>query len=158
MSRSSMNRFVVLGGLIGGAFDISYAIIYSSLRGVAPERILQSVASGLLGKDAFTGGLPAAALGLFLHFFIAVVAAFVFYAASRKLAWLVQRPIAAGALFGAAMYGVMNFVVLPLSAIPFTRKYAPVGVISELAVHMFLFGCSIALCVRAGQRRSAAMA
>ena len=158
MSRSSINRFVVLGGLIGGAFDICYAIIYSSLRGVAPERVLQSVASGLLGKEAFAGGLPTALLGLFLHFFIAVVAAFVFYAASRKLAWLVARPVTAGALFGGGMYVVMNFVVLPLSAVPFTRKYAPVGVISELLVHMFLFGSSIALCVRGGLRRSAAVA
>ena len=55
-----MNRkiaSIVLGGLIGGAFDIAYAIIFSNLRsGVAPSRILQSVASGLLGSDAYTGG------------------------------------------------------------------------------------------------------
>jgi hypothetical protein len=67
---------ILLGGLIGGFFDITYAIVFSYIRAkVPPTRLLQSVASGLLGPAAFDGGIPTAALGLALHFFIALVAA-----------------------------------------------------------------------------------
>ena len=55
-----MNRKVaaiLTGGLIAGVMDISYAVLYSYFRsGVAPTRLLQSVASGLLGSEAYTGG------------------------------------------------------------------------------------------------------
>ncbi len=48
-------------------------------------RILQSIASGLLGASAFQGGPQTAALGALLHFFIALVAAAVYYAAGLSL-------------------------------------------------------------------------
>ncbi|MEO7167842.1 MAG: hypothetical protein ABI787_09650, partial [Spartobacteria bacterium] len=64
-------RAILIGGAIAGILDITYAIGFSAWRGVAPLRLLQSVASGLLGAPAFEGGLPTAALGLFLHFCIA---------------------------------------------------------------------------------------
>ena len=53
---------IVLGGLIAGAFDITYAIVFSFWRsGVAPSRVLQSVASGLPGtrRGGNWGILPA---------------------------------------------------------------------------------------------------
>jgi hypothetical protein len=64
--------YVLLGGLVAGTFDITYACTFWYLkRGVLPKRVLQSVASGLLGDASFTGGGRTAALGLVLHFFIA---------------------------------------------------------------------------------------
>src|ERR1700756_1467286 len=65
---------ILWGGLIAGTMDITAAVLTYKIRNnVPPIRILQSVASGLLGKDAFTGGAPTAALGLFLHFVIAFI-------------------------------------------------------------------------------------
>lgn len=46
---------ILWGGLIAGALDITAACITSSLRGVTPVRVLQSVASGVLGAAAFKG-------------------------------------------------------------------------------------------------------
>ena len=71
-----------------------------------------------LGSDAFEGGLATAALGAALHFFIAFVVAAVYYAANRKLAALYRDPTIWGPAFGAAVYLFMNFLVLPLSAVP----------------------------------------
>src|SRR5690349_2601609 len=88
---------VLLGGGVAGAIDITYAIVYSFLRArVAPMTLLQYVASGLVGPDAFKGGSPMAALGLGLHFFIALSWAAIYVAAARGLPVLVQRPLLCG--------------------------------------------------------------
>ena len=79
-------RAILWGGLIAGALDITYAIVfYYFWSGVAPAVILQSVASGLLGRASYGGGFATAALGLFLHFLIAYIWATIYYLASRKL-------------------------------------------------------------------------
>src|SRR5450432_1493182 len=84
---------VILGGLIAGTFDITYAFVYFGVRfGVSPARILRSVASGALGKTALTGGLATAALGFVFHYFIAFSAAAAYYLVSRKLTVLAKYP------------------------------------------------------------------
>lgn len=141
-------RTVLGGGLLAGALDITYAFIRAGLNGQTPERVLQSVASGLLGKGAFEGGAGAAALGAVCHFLIAVTAAFVYYAASRQLDVLVRQPVLCGLLYGVVVYFVMSFVVVPLSAAPFRIPLRPGFLIPGLLVHMFLIGLPIALATR----------
>jgi len=53
--------------LIVGTMDITSAIIITLARGGTIMRLMQFIASGVLGKQAFQGGLPIAALGLALH-------------------------------------------------------------------------------------------
>src|SRR5258708_16937004 len=113
--KSRALRAILLGGLIAGTLDISYACIFSYIRrGTSPVRVLQSVASGALGQSAFKGGAKTAALGLVFHFLIATIAAAVYYLASRPLSLLVNQAIICGPLYGVCIYLVMNFVVLPL--------------------------------------------
>jgi hypothetical protein len=50
----------VLAGVVGATVDIACAILFFGWTGVPAERILQSVASGLLGTAAFQGGWPPA--------------------------------------------------------------------------------------------------
>src|SRR5215475_7162455 len=96
---SSPLLWVCLGGLVAGTLDILYAIVFWAIKANVPAtRILQSVASGLLGKTSFTGGAQTAALGLFLHFFIAFSMAFTFYAVSGKLRFLLSQPLLYGAV------------------------------------------------------------
>jgi hypothetical protein len=109
---------VFWGGLICGILDLSSAIIGYGFRGVAPIRILQSVAAGALGRDSFNGGARSAALGLFFHFLIAFTAAAVFYLASRKITFLTAHPVISGLLYGELVFLLMHFVVIPLSASP----------------------------------------
>jgi hypothetical protein len=147
---------VLVGGLIAGFCDITYAIVSAYLRrGVAPARVLRYVASGLLGPAAFDGGAPAAALGLALHFLIALTAAAVFVWASRHFPALVRRPILAGALYGAWIFAFMNLVVVPLSRTPPRTAFPMVPMIAELLGHMFLIGMPIALAARWGQEARA---
>ena len=65
-SRISPLTAVLAGGLTAATLDILYAFI--AFAAVAtPVRILQSVASGLLGKASYRDGLASAALGAALH-------------------------------------------------------------------------------------------
>ena len=145
-------RVILLGGLIAGTLDILAAFGNSGWRGVNPMRVLQAIASGLLGAASFKGGWTTAALGLVLHFFIATTATAVYYAASRKLKVLVTHAILCGLAYGLPVYLVMNLVVLPLSAVPFKISYAPGEVATAVLILMFCVGLPIALIVRRHQR------
>jgi hypothetical protein len=147
--RSRALRAIFWGGLVAGALDITYAFVFYGLRnGLSPARILQSVASGLLGADAFKGGLGVAALGAALHFLIAFTAAAVYYAASRRLNFLLRHAVACGVVYGVLIYALMNYVVVPLSAAPPRGAPPPVVLVTGLLVHMFFIGLPIALFAR----------
>jgi hypothetical protein len=108
-------RAILYGALVVGALDFIDATVFFGFLGASPLRIWQSVASGLLGQAAFQGGLPVAALGVVLHFFIAFGIVAVYYLASRRLRFLTQRPVLWGLVYGVAVYFVMSLVVVPLS-------------------------------------------
>jgi hypothetical protein len=135
---------ILAGGLIAGALDITYASLDGLVSGRTVPRTLQSVASGLLGRDAFQGGWLHAGLGLLLHFCIAVGAAAIYYAISRRMTVLVKRPWLGGLIFGVGVYFFMNQIVVPLSAAPFHIPFQITG----LLVHMVFIGLPIALSVR----------
>jgi uncharacterized membrane protein YagU involved in acid resistance len=148
MRRNPAAFAILAGGGIAGACDITYAVVFSGFHGVPAMKILQSVASGLLGKAAFEGGVPVAILGLVLHFMMALLMAAIFYAASRKLPVLTRHAIPAGLAYGLAIYLTMNFVVLPLSAWPGKFKFDLTLLIANLVVHMGFVGLPIALATR----------
>jgi hypothetical protein len=149
--------FAILGGGgIAATFDIIYAIVFSSMHGVSALRVLQSVASGLLGQAAYEGGTGTAVLGLCLHYAMGFLIASIFWFASRRLAFMTRQAVLAGLLYGAVVYFVMNFLVLPLSAFPTPITHAPERMLINIVAHMILFGLPIALATRAASARNAA--
>ncbi|QSX78667.1 hypothetical protein [Agrilutibacter solisilvae] len=139
----------MVGGGLAGTFDIAYAISFAAWRGMPPEKLLQLVASGLLGSAAYDGGWNTALLGLGLHFLISLAAAAVFYTVARRwLPVLRTHPIEAGLAFGLGMFALMNFIVLPLSAFPHPVRFTALATGTNLASHLFLFGLPIALATR----------
>lgn len=111
--RMEFVRAIMTGGLAAGMLDTFLAM--GQFR-VGPVIVYQSVASGLLGKASYRGGLATAALGLLLHFFIATTASAVYVGASTRLPQLLKQPIPCGLAFGVAVYFFMRGIVLPLSA------------------------------------------
>jgi len=102
--------------LVCGTLDISDAMVYYALRfHVAPERLLQNIASHLIGRSAFSGGLRDAVLGLALHYLIATFWIATFVMAAQHVTILFERPILCGALYGMFIYCVMNFLILPFT-------------------------------------------
>lgn len=137
-------RAILWSGLVAGALDITAAGILSA----NPLRMLQSIASGLLGPDAYAGGTATSALGLALHFAIMFVICAVFHVASRKLPFMTQRWILTGVLYGMVVHLFMKFVVLPLSAFPHPITYSVAGFATSFAVHITCVGLPIAFIVR----------
>ncbi len=153
MKNRSMVWALLVGGSIAGALDILFAISFAAYNGTAPLELLQTVASGALGEAAFTGGVPAAALGLVLHFLLSYAWAGAFLLAAARIPTLVRRPLVSGAVFGIVVFLLMRLVVLPLSAFPFPVKFRPLASTLDLLSHMFFFGVPIALAARCALRR-----
>jgi hypothetical protein len=151
--RSTTIRALLLGTLAVGVLDILDALIFFSLRGVSPIRILQSIASGVLGRPAYQGGMPTALLGLALHFVVAFCIVSVYFIVTRFLPWLHRQPFLYGAIYGLLAYFGMNYIVVPLSAAAVGSGPPPTPVlINGLLIHMLGVGIPAALAARAGQR------
>ena len=150
MIRLSAARALLYGTLVVGILDLADAFVFFGLRGARPIRILQSIASGLLGRGAFSGGLGTAFLGAVLHFFIAFVVVATFFVASRYISILRRAPVWSGLMYGVVVYLVMNFVVLPLSAAG-RGSYAWPIVANGLIIHMLGVGLPSSLFARAGR-------
>ena len=149
-SATSPRLAIVWATLAAGTLDISAAILTWWFRGVAPTRVLQSVAGGLLGRQAtFAGGGKTAALGLFLHFSIMSVIATVFYVTARRLPVLTgSRWWLAGAAYAVCVYVVMTFIVVPLSALAPARPVPAPDIVQGVFVHIVCVGLPIAFITR----------
>jgi hypothetical protein len=144
-ARANPLALVLAGGLVAGTLDIAYACAFWALRRAVPaERILQSVAAGLLGESSFQGGAATAALGLGLHYFIAISMSVAYYLVARRWFLLRERPLVSGIAYGLVLYGVMNYAVVPLSAAGPGSK-DPLWIGLSIAVHGLLIGLPIAL-------------
>lgn len=118
---------VLIGGVIAGALDITYAfIVYGPLSyGMSPVEVLHSVASGWLGGDAANaGGTATALLGLATHFMMATIMAAVFVCLSTRWPTLTRNAVLWGLLYGFGLYLVMSYVVVPLSAAHKSQHFA----------------------------------
>jgi hypothetical protein len=140
-----MKRFV-LAALVVGTLDISEVMIVTLLKGGAPLKIFQGIASAIYGKASFEGGTRTMLIGLFLHYFIATSVVAVYFLASRKLATLNRHPVLTGAVYGVGVYAFMNLVVLPLAGM--APKYTTFSVVNQLFCHIVLIGITTGLFAR----------
>ncbi|HYM25424.1 MAG TPA: hypothetical protein VEU08_19535 [Vicinamibacterales bacterium] len=131
-----------VGGIAAGILDLTQACVLFGWR------VPLSIAAGLLGRSAFKGGVGTYALGVFLHFFIALSFAAFYYLASRGLTFLKEHPLVCGLFYGMAVENTMNLVVLPLSALHARGPYTLYDLLLGLAVHAVVVGLPIAYSVR----------
>jgi len=133
---------IAVGGGIAGTLDLTQACILFGWD------IPLTIAGGLLGRQAFNGGVATYVLGVFLHFFIAFSATAIYYAASRRLGFLKEHPLVCGLFYGMAVELVMSLIVLPLSALHARGPYQLHDLIQGLLVHMVVVGLPISFSVR----------
>ncbi len=145
-SNSNALTTILLAGLVCGVLDGISAIVLTAALGGTTTRMFQGIARGVLGQAAFQQGGRSIALGVALHFAIALGAAMVYYAASRVLPVLIDHALICGVLYGVAVHLFMTFVVIPLSAIG-TRPIVPRIFLLLLAIHMVVVGPSISMVV-----------
>jgi hypothetical protein len=132
------------GAALAGTLDLASIFVLLAPRGIGAERILQSVASGLFGPAAFTGGAVTAAWGFAAHYAIMLIFAAGFLFATRRIALVRARPYAMGALYGLGSFFVMNYLVVPLSAAARWPHWTPLMLGHALVVHIVFVGLVLA--------------
>jgi uncharacterized membrane protein YagU involved in acid resistance len=136
----------LIAGAIAGTLDIAGAIlVYAFILGLTtPQKVLQSVAAGALGKDAYSGGWNTALAGLGFHFLIAFIfAAFFMLIRTTWIRWF-PNPWVAGIIYGIVVWCIMNLGVLPIATgkeFSFNLKYFLWGI----GLIIFLVGVPISM-------------
>ena len=125
-------RGVLLGGFFAGLADFIYPTVKTVMAGKSWMGPWKGVASGLIGQRARDGGIEMVVLGAALHWFICISAAAILYLIVSRVKWLPRQWFALGCLHGIAVLLVMNYVILPLSAIG--RGIYP---LEQLHIHAF---------------------
>jgi hypothetical protein len=138
---------ILAAGLVCGVLDGLSAIALTLAFGGKPARMFQGIAAGLFGPSAFKGGGATAAMGVALHFIVALGASAVYFEAGRVFPVLIDQAVVSGMLYGVAVHLFMNFVVIPLSAAG-RRPFVLRAFVAVLVVHIVVVGPSIALTVR----------
>lgn len=133
-----------LGGLIAGTIDIGAAALINSAN---VTTILKAIASGLLRRASIEKGAEAEWLGLILQWAMSVVIAAVFVIGAQRLPLLRRRWIESGLAYGVIVFAVMNYAVLPLSAVGHIPHFTTAQFVENMLA-MLLFGFIIAYFAR----------
>jgi uncharacterized membrane protein YagU involved in acid resistance len=142
----SLGQAIMIGIAVCGTLDLADALLFFGLRAhVTPQRLLQNIASGLLGKSAFDGGLPIALLGLAMHYAIAAFWVVLFILAGQRMPWVFRRPIVAGAAYGLIVYVAMNYIAVPLSRVGPRPPQTGFNLINAVAALVLFIGIAVAL-------------
>ena len=143
----SSARAILLGGFVAGTIDLGAASLIS---GLDPLMIMRAVASGVFGKASFQMGMTSALAGLALQWAMSLIIAAIYVFAARRLAILKTQWIACGLAYGAAIFFVMNYVVVPLSAVGRFPRFTPASFAQNMLA-MLLFGLIVAFFARGGK-------
>jgi uncharacterized membrane protein YagU involved in acid resistance len=144
----TLGAAIFYGGLIAGILDAADGFVANYIAaGLNPIQVLQFIASGFYGATAFQMGIPGALVGLFAHFSIAFAVAAIYVGATRFLPMLSREPVMWGTIYGAAVFIVMNFVVLPHTAVVKSPLSLPL-LLNGVIGHALFVGLPIALTAR----------
>ena len=133
---------VVMGGAVAGLIDLGAA---SAINGfINPLRVAGFIAAGLLGLPAANAmGFEAALLGVALQIGMGILIAAIYAVGANVVPMLRRNWLPAGLAFGVAVFAVMNYVVMPLSALHTTPSFTATSFALNMAA-MLLFGTIIA--------------
>jgi uncharacterized membrane protein YagU involved in acid resistance len=150
---------LVRAGLLTGVTDGLFATVQSAVTpGSTVMRLWQGVASTVLGKSAYEGGIPTALLGVLMHFCVAFGWSAVFLFVVMRSSW-VRRAVSSpsGVIGVAALYGPFIWLVMSLVVIPLL-VHRPASITSrwwiQLIGHIPFVGLPIVASIAKGGARS----
>ena len=152
----------LLIGTIAAVTEMVPVFPIQAALGVSPRLVLQSIASGVMGRAAYSGGAATVLLGIAFHLLISGVAALLYVMAAERWAWLRQHPWLAGIAYGTVVFAAMRWIVVPLSAVAYKQSTDWGMFAVSLTVHILGFGLPVALLdrwlARANARREGNLA
>jgi hypothetical protein len=136
--RSRTWLFLLTTGLLVGTLDIlaAFANAYFS-RGIGPEHVLRFIASGVFGKQAFSGPGSMMLWGLLFHYIIAFACTIVFYVLYPRFIFFIRFPILSALLYSVLIWLLTNRVIMPLSNVP--QSNGPLDLLDALKSIAILF-------------------
>lgn len=111
-SRKNPFRLIMLTALLAGTLDAIAAIVVYQAN---PKRMFQFIASGVFGKEAFSGGVAMALWGVLFHFFIAFCWTLFFFLLYTRVKILSANKFVVSIAYGLFIWLVMNMIVVPIS-------------------------------------------
>jgi hypothetical protein len=110
-------KTIFKAALLVGTLDICAALTQFYFKtGKAPFKpVLTFVASGLLGKQAFTNGDVMMLVGLLIHYCVASAFTLLFFLTVARTNFVKQQTLLTGILYGAFVWVVMNLLILPVT-------------------------------------------
>lgn len=147
MRQRSILGAVLAGGLLAGVLDLLFAVSFAAHGGAAPSRVFQTIASGILGNAAFSGGGGVAVFGVACHFGLSFLWAALFAVVAWRCPVVTRRPFLTGVVFGIIVFVCMRLIVLPVSAYPRPVTFQALATVLDLLSHILLFAIPIVLIV-----------
>lgn len=146
----SKSGTIFLSGLIAGTLDILAAVIIYAvvLEKTTAIKILQSIASGVFKKEAYTGGPIMAWYGLGLHYLIAFIFAWFYFIIYPYLPFLKKNVILSGILYGIFVWIIMNLIVLPIVFPLLPEKHFDFPLLLSILILIVCIGLPIASITR----------
>jgi hypothetical protein len=148
VSTAAFVKAVAIVTLIAGTLDIIAAHLHIwAASGNFPTRVFKGIAGGALsGERAMPGGAEIMVLVAFFHYFISFALTLLFFLLFPRVALLRKNVYVVGTVYALFVSMIMNYVVLPLSALPwrapdFTNKHTYIGIV----VLIFVFGLPVVL-------------
>jgi magnesium-transporting ATPase (P-type) len=127
--------------LLVGILDITAAMVKFYIdTEQGPIPIFKYIASGVFGKQAFSGGTLMTVWGAVFHFLISFLFTTVFFLLYPRIVGVIKNKFVAGTLYGIVIWATMNLVVLPLSNTP-PKPFE----IKEAVVQMLILICMVGI-------------
>ena len=141
-------KTIIYAGLLAGALDILAAFAdYYIATGKGPEGVLRFIASGVFGKDAFTGTTMMIWLGLLFHFIIVFALTIGFFIIYPRIKLLQLNIVLTAIIFALVSWAITNLIIVPLSntpSIPFKFSNA----LKAFCILIFTIGFPLAIIFR----------
>lgn len=142
----SKSGSIFLSGLVAGTLDILAAIfVYAFiLEKTTAIKILQSIASGIFKKEAYSGESQMIWYGLGLHYLIAFIFSWFYFTIYPYLPFLKKSTIISGFMYGIFVWIVMNLIVLPIVFPVLPEKNFDFPLLLSITIIMLCIGLPIA--------------
>jgi len=147
-STGAFVKSVLLVTAIAGTLDIIAAHLHIwGVTGRFPAAVFKGIAGGAFGRErAMQGGLGMIAWGVFFHYFISFAFTLLFFLLRPRWALLRKNVFAVGTGYALAVWTVMTYIVLPLSALPWRApNFGNIHTYIGIVVLITVFGVPIAL-------------
>lgn len=114
IARMSTGIWILVCAAVITFLDLAFAITWWLFEDVAPTRVMQSIASWVIGREAaLSGGVVTVVFGVLLHFSIMALIATIYFLLGRRIARLRLRPLRWGAAYGCAVFVIQYLVIVP---------------------------------------------